>query len=225
MNRFRIREEVRRIIRDPDFPKDDINSAINSVIASLNQLGRFKFHQGHQDLTLVLNQKDYTLTNFIAEDLLVFQPDTVDEDPVKKAPDLITPYSQGWFVTPGDQPKYYVIQEGKVWFEPIPNSTAAGKKVRVLGFFDLAFLASDLTEPSLPAGYHVSILAWGAASEIAPTMVVNVQGKSQTIAEVYNFNMNTMLKRENFNALTSHRIIRDDRWRNISTIGYVGRVR
>lgn len=225
LNRYQIREEVRRIIRDPDYPKQSIDRAINSVIAYLNTLGRFKFHQTHLDLTLVLSQKDYNLTGIIAEELLVYDPDTENEKIITKAPDLITPYSQGWFSETGDSPVHYVVWGNKVWFEPIPNSVAAGKTIRVYGAFKLALFSNDTTATSLSDQYCISVLAWGAAAEINPSLVIETSGKQQSINAVYRANLEAMLRTEAWEPMVSHNLIKDRRWAGLYVMGHVSRVR
>lgn len=226
LNRFAIREEVRRIIRDRDYPKRDIDRAINSVIASLNQMGRFKFHQTFLDISLEANKKDYNLTGIIGEELVVYKPDTEDEAIIFKAPDLITPYSEGWFVDTDDEPEYYVVWGNKIYLEPIPDSVAAGETLRVYGFFRLPLFTDDLTAISLHEHYCISILAWGAAAELNPTMVVESSGKQGSIAEVYRSNLATMRMMEVWEPAVSHNLIRDyKRWSGLSGIGFVSRVR
>ena len=216
---------MRRIIRDPDFPKKDIDRAINSVISSINSMGRFKFHQSSQLITLVASQKDYTLTNFIAEELVVFDIDSDDEKILLKPSDLVTPYSKGWFSETGDEPSYYLIWGGKMWFDPIPNATAALKKVTVLGFFRVPMLTDDLAVIGMNDHYCVSVLAWGAAAEINPTMIVESGGKQANISSVYMSNLVNMRKTELWEPMASPGIIRDTRWSGLGDMGHVERVR
>lgn len=225
LNRFRIREEVRRILRDPEFPRKDINMAINSVISTLNRLGRFKFNQTYQDLTLVASQKAYALTGLMGEELLVYEPDTDDEKIIKKAPSMIDPYSKGWFVDTGDSPDYYLVWGNQAWFEPIPNATAAGQTVRVYGWFMLPLFDDDLTATTLHTQYCISVLAWGAAAELAPNMIVESNGKLQTIFDIYTANLKAMKQFEVWEPLVSHKVMRDHRWTSLGSMGHVSKVR
>lgn len=225
MNRYEVREEVRRIIRDPDFPATDVNRAINSVISSLNTMGRFKFHQSSLSIVLEEGQKSYPLTNLIAEELVVLNADSEDQKIILKASDLITPYSRGWFDTPGSAPSFYVKWGNKIWFEPIPDATAAGKVVTVYGYFRVPLLFSDTSIIPLDDQYCISILAWGAAAEINPNLIIESSGKQMSISMIYAENLRNMLRTEKWEPMVSHSIMRDERWRNLGRIGHVGRVR
>jgi hypothetical protein len=224
--RFRVREEVRRIIRDPDFPKKDIDKAINSIISSLNTMGRrFKFHQGYLDITLVENQKAYSLTDFMAEELVVYDVDGEDEKILTKPPDLIDPYSNGWFYNTADTPVNYLFWGGQIWINPIPNSIAAGTTVRIYGYFHLGLLDDDTSIIPLNDHYCISILAWGAASEINPNLVIESSGKQTSISQTYSNNLTGMIKNEMWEPMVSHNIIRDIRWANLAAMGFIRKVR
>lgn len=224
-NRFKIREEVRRIIRDPDYPKQDIDKAINSIISSINLLGRFKFHQGYYDLTMVQNQKEYAIPNFIAEELVVLEPGEEEQGILVKPPDLIDPFSSGRFIETGDSPAYYLFWGGNIWIDPIPSAAAAGKTVRVYGYYFLPLLSDDITIVGLNDFYCVSVLAWGAASEINPSLIVESSGKQSSIRDIFEMNLKGMIRSEMWNPMVSPNIIRDYRWNGMSRIGYVGRIR
>jgi hypothetical protein len=218
-----VREEVRRIIRDPDFPAPDINRAINSVISSLNRLpGRFKFQQSSLLLTLEEGVKEYSVPGLISEELLVFEIDSEEERIIRKAPDLITPYSQGWFEKKGS-PEFYVKWGNKIWLNPLPDTS--GEEVTVLGYFQVPLLSSDTSLIPLDEQYCISILAWGAASEINPNLVIESSGKQVSISSIYTDNLRNMIRKENYEPMVSYNILRDDRWRGISRMGHVGRIR
>jgi hypothetical protein len=225
LTRYKIREEVRRILRDPDWAREDVNRAINSVISTLNILGRFTFHQSYLDLTLVASQKDYTTTGLKGEEVVVYRPDTEYQYIVKKAPDIITPYSEGWFITGGEKPLYYVRWGSKIWFEPVPDSTGAGQTVRVYGYFLLPLFTDDITKIALPEQLCISILAWGAASELAPNMIVESSGKTQSISSIYSANLRAMKQSEVWEPMVSHNMMRDTRWSGLGSMGFVSRVR
>lgn len=224
-NRFRLREEVRRIIRDPDFPKRDIDRAINSVISTINLIGRFKFHQGYYDVTLVESQKAYNIPDLISEELVVFAPDSEDEKILTKSSDLIDPYARGWFSEEGDAPSHFLFWGGQIWFNPLPSATAAGKTVRVLGFYRLSLIEDDTTLITLNDSYALSVLAWGAAAEVNPNLVIESSGKQNSIRDIYQLNLKSMVRSELWEPMISHNFLRDNRWNNISSMGHVGRVR
>jgi hypothetical protein len=224
--RFRVREEVRRIIRDPDFPKNDIDKAINSVISTLNILGRYRFHQSYYDVDLIAFQKAYSIPGLIAEEIVLVSPDSADEIPLFKSPELITPYQEGWFVTTGDTPKVYLMWGNQIWFDPIPNTIAAAKTVRIYGYFRLAHLTSDTAIIPLNDSYCISVLAWGAAAELNPNLVIESSGKQSSIGEIYSLNLKSMIKAELWEPAVSHQIMRDPlRWRNLGKMGNIGGVR
>lgn len=225
MNRYQIRSEVRRIIRDSDYPKPDIDRAINSVISTLNSLGRFRFNETFHDVTLLNADKDYTMANFISETAVVLQPDTVDEVLLTKVVNLTAAYERGWFVTPGDSPVYYAMFGDQMLLEPIPNAVAAGKIVRVHGYYNVANFDNDLSESDLPHKYCTSVLAWGAAAEINPSLVVDNDTRGASIREIFMTNIKSMLAMEGFEAKVQHDIRKDHRWRGLYSMGNVYRVR
>ena len=225
MNRYQVRQEVRRIIRDSDYPKSDIDRAINSVISTLNSLGRFRFNETFHNITLVNADKDYTMSNFISETAVVLQPDTVDEVILTKVENLTAAYERGWFVTPGDSPVYYAMFGDQMFLEPVPNLVAAGKIVRVHGYYNLASFDNDLTESGLPNKYCTSVLAWGAAAEINPSLVVDNDTRGASIREVFMTNIKAMLAMEGFEAKVQYGIQKDHRWSGLYTMGHVTKVR
>jgi len=226
MNRYQIRSEVRRIIRDSDYPKQDIDRAINSVLSSLNQVGKYRFGERYHDITLVGSDKDYTMSNFVSEDAVVFQPGSVTEEALlTKVENLAAGIERGYFKETGDAPTYYALWGDQLYLEPVPNAVAAGKVVRVYGYYDLAFLSDDLTECSLPNKYCTSVLAWGAAAEINPTLVVDQSPRGSSIRDIYNFNLQTMLAMERFDAKVQPSILKDFRWRGLQNMGNVSKVR
>jgi hypothetical protein len=224
--RYKIREEVRRFIRDPEFPKADIDKAINSVISTLNILGRYKFHQGYSTITLVASQKAYSIPSFIAEEVVVYEADTEDQKVLFKAPDIISPYQDGWFSDTDDIPTAYLMWGNQIWFNALPNATAAGKTVRVYGYYRLALLNDDVTVVPLNDAYCISILALGAASEINPNLVIESSGKQSAIGDLYQLNLKSMIKSELWEPAVSHQIMKDPlRWGNLGRIGNIGRIR
>ena len=226
MNRYQIRSEVRRIIRDSDYPKQDIDRAINSVLSSLNQVGKYRFGERYHDLVLVNGDKDYTMSNFVSEDAVVFQPASLTEESLlTKVENLTAGIERGYFKTTGSIPAYYAIWGDQMYLEPVPNATASGKTVRVYGYYDLGFFTNDLTVCDLPDKYCTSVLAWGAAAEINPTLVVDQGSRGSSIREVYNFNLQTMLAMERFEAKVQYGIQKDYRWRGLQNMGNVSRVR
>jgi len=225
MNRYQIRSEVRRIIRDSDYPKQDIDRAINSVVSTLNSLGRFRFNETFHDITLVNADKDYTMANFVSETAVVLQPDTVDEVILTKVVNLTAAYERGWFVVPGDSPAYYAVFGDQMLFEPIPNIVAAGKIVRVHGYYNLPIFDNDLTESDLPNKYCTSVLAWGSAAEINPSLAVDNDPRGASIRDIFMTNIKAMLAMEGFEAKIQYGIQKDHRWSGLSTMGHVNRVR
>jgi len=234
MNRIQIRREVRSILRSDDFPKDDIDRAINRVIRMVNVLGRFRFHSTFSDLTMVTDDYDYSVpSTMLAEELLVVDP-PVSPKPgtlpvlsiVKKAPSLQDALNDGRFLTSGDTPKIYVRFGDEFWFDPIPNTTANGKTVRVYHDADLPVLTKDMDSPPtrFNARYHVIILAVGAALEIDPNLKVNSETGSVRMANVYQRSLRTMQEQELWEPLTSHNLIRNQRWTDAHTWGNVGTV-
>ena len=90
MNRFEIRQEVRRLIRDETYPKRDIDEAINRVIRYINTLHRMRFHQGISDITLVTDDFTYAIpTILIAEEVLVFDPPVSPKPATEPSPQIL----------------------------------------------------------------------------------------------------------------------------------------
>ena len=90
IKRIDIRRMVRRKLRSDDFPKDDIDDAINSVIEQINVMGRFRFHKTFTDITMVTDDYDYAVpTTMLAEELLVFDPPTSTKPSTKPIPKIV----------------------------------------------------------------------------------------------------------------------------------------
>ena len=234
MRRIQIRREVRSIIRSDDYPKDDIDRAINRVIQQVNVLGRFRFHSTFTDLTMVTDDYDYAVAStMLAEELLVFNPPTSTKPAtlptpnfVRKIPTLQDAINEGRFLSSGDVPNFYVRFGDEFWFDPIPNATTNGSVVRVYHDADLPVLTSDMDQPvsRFNERYHRTILAVGAALEIDPLLQVNSAGGNTHLSNIYQRSLRNMQEQELWEPLTSHSLIRDARWTNAHIWGNVGTV-
>ncbi len=234
LKRIDIRMQVRRILRSDDFPRDDINDAINRVIEQINILGRFRFHKTFTDLTMATDDYDYAVpTTMLAEELLVFDPPvstkpatTPSPQIVRKAPSLAAHIADGNLITSGNVPLRYVRFGEEFWFDPIPNSTTNGKVVRVYHEADLPVLTNDMdTLPArFPGRYIRNIIVIGAALEIEPNLEVNSNTGVSRMNNIYQRAVRNMQEQELWEPLTAPNLIRDARWTNANKWGNVGSV-
>ena len=222
MKLIQIRKRVRGLIRDDGFPGDDIDDAINLVIEEINNSGRFRFHQNDTDLTLVEDQFQYTVSANIQDELvLVFEPQSTDQKILNAYQGgIISGINDGAFGTSkGDAPTVYAQWKDEWWLDPIPNSTAASKTVRIYYWKDVVSLTDFLDEPSIPARYHHSVIAQGAAAKLRPDTRVG----SQSIGKAAEGALANMVRQELWNKFESYELQHDDRfidmeiWGNVDT--------
>jgi len=234
LKRIDIRRMVRGLLRSDSFPKEDIDNAINRAIEQINIMGRFRFHKTFTNLTMVTDDYDYSVpTTMLAEELLVFDP-PVSPKPstkpsfniVKKAPSLQDALNQGRFVGSGDKPLVYVRFGDEFWFDPIPNTTANGKDVRVYHDADLIPLTHDMDviPTRFNQRYTRSIIVMGAALEIEPNLEVNSTTGVTRANNLYQRAVRNMKEQELWEPLTAPNLIRDGRWTSAHTWGSVGSV-
>jgi len=234
LKRVILRRMVRQIIRSDDFPKDDIDEAINRVIEQVNVLGRFRFHKTFTNIAMVTDDYDYAVpTNMLAEELLVFDPPvstkpatTPTPNIVLKLPSLVDAINAGRFISSGDVPKVYVRFGDEFWFDPIPNATTNGTNVRVYHDADLPILTHDMD--TMPSRFHQryqrSVIVVGAALEIEPNLQVNSETGVVALAARYQRSLRNMQEQELWEPLTSKSLIRDARWTKANEWGNVGTV-
>lgn len=215
MNRIQIREAVRQILRDPDYDARAINLAINSVINTLNNIGRFRFHQGSYTIATEAGEGVYLLPdNFISEVEVVYEPGTTEEKALGKYDGIPINIDEDYMA--------YSLWGGEIHIFPTPTEV---KDVVVYGYFDVPEIFSDVAVPQIPPNYHRSIIAYGAAAEINPTLVIKQGGRSSSIKNAYEFNLTGMLQREKYEERVIPRIQKDERWRNSTIYGNIVRMR
>jgi hypothetical protein len=223
MNRLQLRLSVRQILRDDNYPAESINAAINRVLSFINLLGRFRFHQSSEDITLDGGYYGYDIPSYVlAEELVVFDPDSADKVILLKYPSFVAAQRTGAFTTTAAKPKYYSRWANHILFDPMPDTDAEGKKVRIYYFEDLQPLFSDLAIPLLPDRYHENVLAYGAASEIRPQSV-GMGGK--TIGQLHMESLQQMINQELWEPGEKFQLFLSDRWRNIARMGTPGSLR
>jgi len=235
--RVEIRREVRRIIRSDGFPKEDIDAAINRVIEQINVMGRFKFHDFSTTFSLTADTWQYTMTGssgfeLIAEETLIYdaatdpKPSTLPTPQVlTKIPSLHDAINSGYFLTSGDKPKRYLMWQGKIWLDPIPNANAT-KSVTIYYQRDLLPLTDDLDTMAarFPRRYEYSVLAVGAALEIEPMLEVNSAGGVGRLNNIYQRSLRNMREQELWEPLVTKKLLRDNRWKNAHKWGNTGSV-
>ena len=230
MNLYQIRQEVRRLLRDDTYPMEDVTAAINRVIDDINVLGRFQFHEQTYDITLVAGTASYTLPSYmLAPKFLVFDPGGTNERLVKFR-------SVAWEENPifpstlaadrGDAPLEYSRYGSTIYFYPCPNATAAADIVRVYYDKDLVYMISEMDTPSpLPARYHATVLAYGAAAQLAPMLMITTSSGSQTVASAYGNALRNMRNQENWRSMKISRLRPPLRFDTMNTWGNVETLR
>lgn len=226
LNRFQLRSRVRQVLRDESYPKEDLNSAINRVIADVNNSGRYRFHQSTSDITLVAGTFSYTRpVTMIADYALVFAPGVTGYEKVlSKGSELIDPFTNGQFIDTNDAPVEYWTWGSTILFDPVPNATAALRTVRIYGHFDLAILNGDLDKPGLPARYHYNVLVYGAAAQVAPAAMVRTAAGTISVQKAYENSFDDMKRSELWEPFKVEQWLGDERfadsanWGNVSSL-------
>ncbi len=227
LNRFQIRRQVQGLLRDDTYPPEVINEALNRVLLDINNSGRFRFQQNSDTITLVDGTYKYAVTSsIIAEKLVVFQLGTSSEQVVvPKEADMLNAIANGDFLESGNAPTSYARWNDYWWFDPIPNATAAGKVVTVFTFKDITALTGDLDYPGIPPRYRGSVLVYGVAADIAPGLMVRTPQGNMGVQTAYEHALRKMMQQELWEPFSNKLLIRDPRWRDISTSGSVRTVR
>jgi hypothetical protein len=228
MNLYQIRQQVRRLLRDDTYPMEDVTAAINRVIDDINSLGRFQFHETTYDITLVNGTASYTLPAYVlAPKFLIFDPGGTAERLVKFRSvlweeDPLLPSTLS--ADRGDYPQEYSRYGSTVYFYPCPNATAATDVVRVYYDRDLLNLISELDTPTIPARYHATVLAYGAAAQLQPMLMISTPSGSQTIGAAYSNALRNMRNQENWRSMKISKLrpmLRFDtmnEWGNVTTL-------
>lgn len=227
LTRYEIRQQVRQVLRSDSYPREDINSAINRVIADINSSGRYRFHRTYTSLALVADTFEYTVDSTLLSDYaLVFAPGvTTKQKIINKGSELIDPYSLGKFIETGDAPTEYWRFGQKFLFDPVPNAVAAAQTVRILGEFDLSLLSGDFDTSGLPNRYHINLLAYGAAAQLAPDALVRSGASGPiTVQDAFNESFKSMIRQEKWEPYQTEEWMRDsqflgsEEWGNVDTI-------
>ena len=236
--RIDIRMMVRRVLRSDAFPKEDIDDAINRVIAQINIMGRFKFHETSASFALVADTWRYGITGvagfeMIAEEILVYdvpvspKPATTPKPQILlKIPSMIDAMNEGYFLASGDKPLRYLLWQEEVWLDPIPNATAAAITINMIYFRDLPSLAHDMDviPTRFPARYVRNVIVMGAALEIEPNLEVNSSTGVSRASNIYQRSIRNMKEQELWESLIAPNLIRDARWANANKWGSVSTV-
>jgi hypothetical protein len=226
LNRYQIRQEVRRILRDDTYPAEAIDAAINQIIELINTKGRFRCHQAYEDVTLITNTASYAITETIlAEELVVFDPGLTTQKILFKNESLIDAVQRNEFTATGSAPVFYLRWDDLWYFDPVPNATANNRKVRIYHFKDLDLLTGDLQTSNIPARYHRPLLAMGAASDINPTLQIEQGGRQKSISSIFEEALKNFQKQELWEPLISHNLGIGYKFQSMHKWGSVGRVR
>lgn len=228
LNRYEIVKEVRSILRDDGKAKEEICEAINRVIGKINNTGRFRFQESSFDIDLEAATYKYALeSDVLADDTVIFAPGVSGKQRVlNKRSELVDAFSDGRFMNQADQPSDYWIWGGEMYFDPIPNTTAAANIVRIYGYRDLTELNGDLEEPSaLPARYHRTVLANGAAAELAPDAMLRIGDRSLSVQKAFEIELNKLVAQEEWKPHNVQNIGRDSRYAAMDTWGHVSTIR
>lgn len=224
MNRFQIRGEVRFILRDETYPELDINSAINRVIGEINS-DRYRFQQTIQTITIVAGTYRYTVPDtMIADYSLVWALGVQNKQKViNKGSEMIDPLSTGKFITTGDEPDMYWRFGPEFWIDPVPTATMAAYGISALSFKDIPDLNGDLEEPSrIPARFHRTVLAYGAAAQITPAALVRTAAGTISVSQAYEKSLILMKRQEGWEPYKTERFDCDDRFALAHLWGNVG---
>lgn len=226
LTRYALRQEVRRILRDDTYPAESIDAAINSVIEQINISGRYRCHQAYEDITLVSGTASYSITETIlAEELVVFDPGLSTALVLFKDESILKWVEGGKGITTGNNPTHYARWDDLWYFDPVPNATANNHKVRVYHFKDLDLLSGDLSLSNLPARYHRTLLAIGAAAEINPTLQIEQGGRQKDLRTTFAENFISFKKQELWEPLISHELRIGYKFDGMHKWGSVGKVR
>lgn len=218
---------MRELLGMDTSPSEDINGAINRVIADVNNSGRYRFHQTNVNLAaLVDGTYSYdTSTRMIAEKAVVFAPGVSGyQKTIDKGSEIIDPFTGGYFITKGDAPTRYWIFGNKILFDPVPNATAALRTITVYGEFDLAMLDGDSDVPGLPARYHYNVLVYGAAAQIRPSAPLKTASGATTVGDAFRNAFQDMVRNELWNPYQTEGWQTDDRFLDMDQWGNVGSV-
>lgn len=230
LTQLQIRQRVRNLLRDEGYPSDSINEALSRVISDINNSGRYRFQEGNYDILLTLQASSYTLstTTFIGDIDVIYKPSTADAVGIPKMVyhDAV---AEGRFVsTVTGPPEIYCLPgDGTViYIDPVPSAAEVGNTLRMIGYRDMLPPVNDTTPITiLPPRYHEGLLVYGVAAQVAPALQVQSgEGFIPAIA-VYQRAFTQMVQQEKWQAHQNPKFKNDERWRNLSSFGNIGRIR
>jgi hypothetical protein len=235
MTRLQIRRRVQALMRDDGYPVEAINEALERVIAHVNNSGRYRWQESTLDLTLVTNTYTYNMTTlgsttFLGDIDVIYNPQS-------GAPGVPSGNTGSWglhkmaFDEALEEGRFSTLSTGEpeiyclpgagetLWIDPLPNSTANGKTLRVFGYSDLTPPTGDLTAiTGLPARYHSTLLVYGVLAEVAPALQVNSADGYISASKAYTMAFEDFRLQEKWQPHMPVRLRRDNRWDNISRI-------
>jgi hypothetical protein len=214
MNRYEIRMEVRRLLRDDTFPDEDINAAINRVISDINAMDRFNFHQASTDITLVSGTASYLYDqNWILADRgVIFAAGTSRQAQLAKYDGPQNALPDGFGLESGSVPRTYYIWGDYIFFDPKPNAVAAVDKVRLFYYKDLAALTTELQVPDFPTRYHNTVLAYGAAVQLSPMVELDNGVNYNNLTKLFERSVSNMRRNEDFELNVIKGLHKSNRW-------------
>lgn len=228
MTRYELRQQVRQVLRSDSYPREDINSAINRVIADINASGRYRFHRTYATLSgWAAGTFEYAVpTTLVSDYALVFAPGVdTKQKIINKGSELTDPFSKGMFIDTGDAPEFYWRFGQKFLFDPIPTAVAAAQSIRIYGEWDLDLLTGDFDTSGLPARYHINVLAYGAAAQLAPDALIRSGASGPiSVGQAFQNAFDSMIRQEKWEPYQTEEFGVDapalgmEQWGNVDTI-------
>lgn len=222
MNLIQYRQEIRRMLRDDSYPEADIDAAINRVIADINTLGRFRFHEASYALNLTAGNYTYPVpANVQAEKVFIYGNNEV---PRRREMWTGSPMIPDANNNTGDTPTEWFRYANNWYIIPIPTATMAANDITVLYDKDLAALLSPLDTNALP-DRHANVIIYGAVAMLRPGLLIGAPEGQVKIDTLADRALSAMREQENWNygSIPSMRV--SHRFKGMVNWGFRGRIR
>lgn len=222
---YEYREKIRHLLRDDSIPSPTVDEAINLVVREVNEMGRFRFHEGVHTLNLTANTYEYAVpANVNEEKLFLYAPgNNTYQMEVPRRREL-------WAGSPmiptstGNTPTEWYRYADNWYIVPIPDATMAAHNISVYYDKDLATFFNDMDTIALP-DRHVNVLVYGTTAILRPGLLIGAPEGQQKIENAYARAVRVMMEQELWRFSYIPRLRVGKRWSNCSSWGFNTKVR
>lgn len=220
------RNEIRTLLRDSSYPESDVDSAINRIVLDINSSGRYRFHEATHAFNLSANNYTYAVPgNCLGEKVMLYAAgnNTYQKEVPRKRE--IFAYAPQIPTETGNAPTEWARYGNNWYIYPIPNSTmVTNGNMTVIYDKDLVTLLSPTDSLALP-DRHRNVIIYGAVSQLRPNLLVSSPKGDVAVTQLYVNAFRFMQTQEHWDMASIPHMKTSPRFSNMSSWGYVSRIR